>query len=54
MLQAWDRDLPHMRNQCGVHRNFSRTRGTENASYCAKVRPQSGPICGGLKQPPLL
>eukprot|EP00891_Asterochloris_glomerata_P009589 jgi/Astpho2/9589/Aster-x1590 len=34
--QAWDRDLPHMRNQCGVHRNFSRTRGTGNAAYCAK------------------
>ena len=38
MLQAWDRDLPHTRNQCGVHRNFSRIHSTKNATYCAKVR----------------
>ena len=38
MLQAWDRDLPHTRNQCGVHRNFSRIHSTKNAAYCAKVR----------------
>ena len=53
MLQAWDRDLPHMRNQCGVHRNFSKTRGTGNAAYCAKVRLRP-PIPGSLKQHPLL
>ena len=38
MLQAWDRDLPHTRNQCGVHCNFSRVHSTGNAAYCAKVR----------------
>lgn len=54
MLQAWDRDLPHMRNQCGVHRNFSRTRGTGNAAYCAKVSLLQAPIYGSHKQPPLL
>ena len=25
MLQSWNCDLPHMRHQCGVHQNFSRT-----------------------------
>ena len=54
MLQAWDRNLPHMRNQCGVHRNFSRAHGTGNAAYCAKVRLQSAPIYGSLRQPPLI
>ena len=43
MLQAWDRDLPHTRNQCGVHRNFSRTRSTGNAAHCAKVRLPTSP-----------
>eukprot|EP00891_Asterochloris_glomerata_P008029 jgi/Astpho2/8029/Aster-x1476 len=37
--QSWNCDLPHMRYQCGVHQNFSRThrhRHTGNHAYCAK------------------